>query len=159
METPGIPASTQAELLSQEKSFQSNSDKVTYALYFLKRTALGYFEPYPMDNLYQEPTWLNDHDEFIEELMSNFGPYDQVTDAKVELKQLVMKDNHKVTKFFVDFYQISTLLDYNNQPLHWKAYLAPPKSIKDELIHFNKPWNLNDLQDLMQKIDQCYWEC
>ena len=69
-----------------------------------------------------------------------------------------MKDNHKATKFFVDFYQISTLLDYNNQALHRKAYLALPKKIKDELIHFDKPWNLDDLRDLVQKIDQRYWE-
>ena len=91
--------------------------------------------------------------------MINFGPYDQVADAEVELEQLVMKGNHKATKFFVDFNQISTLLDYNNQALHQKAYLALPKRIKDELIHFNKPRNLDNLWDLVQKIDQHYGEC
>ena len=40
-----------------------------------------------------------------------------------------------------------------------QAYLALPKRIKDELIHFDKPWNLDDLRDLVQKIDQRYWEC
>ena len=78
--------------------------------------------------------------------------------SKVELQQLVMKDNHKATKFFVDFYWISTLLDYNNQALHQKAYLALLKWIKDKLIHFYKPQNLDNLWDLMQKIDQCHWE-
>ena len=66
--------------------------------------ALDYFEPYLTDNLDQEPAWLNDYDEFVEELMINFSPYDQVADTEVELEQLVMKDNHKTTKFFVDFY-------------------------------------------------------
>ena len=112
-----------------------------------------------MDNPDQEPAWINNYDEFVEELMINFDLYDQVTDAKVELEQLVMKDNHKATKFFINFYQISALLDYNNQALHRKAYLALPKRIKDELIHFDKPRNLDDLQDLVQKIDQRYWEC
>ena len=79
--------------------------------------------------------------------MINFGLYNQVADAKVELEQLVMKDNHKATKFFVNFYQISALLDYNNQALHRKAYHALPKRIKDELIHFDKSWNLDDLWD------------
>ena len=91
--------------------------------------------------------------------MINFCPYDQVADAEVELEQLVKKDNHKATKFFVNFYQISTLLDYNDQALHQKAYLTLPKRIKNELIHFNKPQNLDDLRDLIQKIDQHYWEC
>ena len=91
--------------------------------------------------------------------MINFGPYDQVANAEIELEQLVMKDNHKATKFFIDFYWISTLLDYNNQALHRKASLPLLKRIKDELIHFDKPWNLDDLRDLIQKIDQHYWEC
>ena len=143
---------------AKKRSFQSDSDKVTYALSFLKGTALDYFEPYLTDNPDQEPAWLNNYDEFVEELMINFCPYNQVADAEVELEQLVMKDNHKATKFFVDFYRISALLNYNKQALHRKAYLALPKRIKDELIHFDKPQNLDDLQDLVQKIDQCYWE-
>ena len=143
---------------AKKRSFWSDSDKVTYALSFLKGTALDYFKPYLTDNPDQEPTRLNDYDEFVEELMINFGPYDQVANAEVELEQLVMKDNHKATKFFVDFYRISTLLDYNNQALHQKAYLTLPKRIKDELIHFDKPRNLDDHRDLVQKIDQCYWE-
>ena len=120
--------------------------------------ALNYFEPYLTDNPDQEPTWLSNYDEFVEELMINFGLYNQVANAKVELEQLVMKDNHKATKFFIDFYWISALLDYNNQALHQKAYLTLLKRIKDELIHFDKPWNLDNLRDLVQKIDQCYWE-
>ena len=91
--------------------------------------------------------------------MINFGLYDQVADAEVELEQLVMKDNHKATKFFVDLYWISALLDYNNQALHLKAYLTLLERIKDKLIHFEKPQNLDDLWGLMQKIDQHYWEC
>ena len=130
---------------AKKKSFWSKSDKVTYTLSFLKGMTLDYFEPHLRNNLDQEPTWLNDYDEFVEELIINFGPYNQVTDANIELKQLVMKVNHKATKFFVDFYHISALLDYNNQALHQKAYLALPKRIKDELIHFDKPWNLDDL--------------
>ena len=69
-----------------------------------------------------------------------------------------MKDNHKATKFFVDFYQISTLLDYNKQAIHQRAYLSFPKRIKDELIHFDKPQNLDSFQALIQKIDQHHRE-
>ena len=138
---------------AKKKAFQSNSYKVTYALSFLKGTALNYLEPYLIDNPDQEPTWLNNYDEFIEELMINFGPYSQVANAEVELKQLVMKANHKATKFFINFYWISALLDYNNQALHWKAYLSLLKRIKDKLIYFDKPQNMDDLWDLVQKID------
>ena len=135
METPRIPASTKLNFQAKKKSSWSDSDKVNYTLSFLNRTALDYFEPYLMDNPDQEPTWLNNYDGFIEELMINFGLYNQVADAEVELEQLVMKDNHKATKFFINFYRISTLLDYNNQALHWKTYLTLLKQIKDNLTN------------------------
>ena len=48
--------------------------------------ALDYFEPYLTDNPDQEPAWLNDYDEFTEELMINFGLYNQVTDTEVGLE-------------------------------------------------------------------------
>jgi hypothetical protein len=83
---------------------------------------------------------------------------DQQAEAEIELEQLVMKDNHKVTKFFVDFYQISTMLDHNNSSLYPKVYTAMPKRVKDELIHFNMPRTLYELRDLIQKIDQHCWE-
>jgi hypothetical protein len=64
-----------------------------------------------------------------------------------------MKDNHKVTNFFVDFYRISTMLDHNDSSLYWKAYTAMPKRVKDELVHFDKPRTQDELRDLIQKID------
>jgi len=89
---------------SKPKSFQTEQLKVNYSLSFLKGTALNYFEPYLTDDPTNEPTWLNDYELFNEELLINFGPYDMMADAEVELEQLVMKDNHKATKFFIDFY-------------------------------------------------------
>jgi len=70
----------------------------------LKGTTLYYFEPYLADDPAIEPAWLNDYKLFVKELLINFSPYDMIADAKVELEQLGMKDNHKTTKFFIDFY-------------------------------------------------------
>ncbi|KAF8521056.1 hypothetical protein JB92DRAFT_3111437 [Gautieria morchelliformis] len=87
---------------------------------------------------------------FTEELYLNFSPYDQVADAEIKLENLVMKDNHKATQLFVEFYRLASILQYNDSAL--------PKRIKDEMVHFDKPRTLDDLQDLIQKIDQRYWE-
>jgi hypothetical protein len=75
---------------------------VNYVLSFLKDTALDYFEPYLVDDPADEPIWASYYSAFMDELYMYFSPYDQVTDAKVELEDLVMKDNHKATRFFVD---------------------------------------------------------
>jgi hypothetical protein len=83
---------------------------VNYVLSFLKETALDCFEPYLVDDPANEPIWASDYSAFTEELYLNFGPYDQVADAEVELKNMVMKDNHKATRFFVDFYRLMSML-------------------------------------------------
>jgi hypothetical protein len=138
--------------------FRDDSAKVLYLLSFLKEPALEYFEPFLVDDTLNEPAWLTDFEILTEELYIYFGPYDQQADAEIELEQLVMKDSHKATKFFIDFYRISAMLDHNESSLYRKAYTAMPKRIKDEMVHFDKPRNLDELRDLIQKIDQRYWE-
>ena len=108
---------------------------------FLKGMALNYFEPF-LDTPDDEPAWLKDYKLFIEELLINFGPYDALMDAEVELKVLIMKDSHKATRFFINFFQLSMLCDYNNRVLLWKAYSTLPKRVKDEMTHFDRPSTL-----------------
>jgi uncharacterized protein YuzE len=121
--------------------FRDDTAKVTYVLSFLKEPALNYLDPFLVDDPVNEPAWLMNFEYFTEEeeLYIYFGPYDQQAEAEIELEQLVMKDNHKATKFFVDLYRISAMLDHNDSSLYRKAYTAMPKRVKDELVHFDKP--------------------
>jgi hypothetical protein len=118
---------------------RDDTAKVTYVLSFLKELAVDYFKRFLVNDPADEPAWLTKFKLFTEELYIYFGPYDQQAEAKIELEQLVMKDNHKVTKFFVEFYQISAMLDHNKSSLYRKAYTAMPKRIKVEMVHFDKP--------------------
>ena len=69
-----------------------------------------------------------------------------------------MKDSHKAMRFFIDFFWVSTLCDYNDRALLQKEYSALPKRVKDEMTHFNHPSMLQELRDLVLRIDQRYWE-
>ena len=69
-----------------------------------------------------------------------------------------MKDSHKAMRFFVNFFWLSMLCDYNNRALLWKAYSKLPKRVKDEMTHFDHPSTLQELRDLVLRIDQRYWE-
>ena len=75
---------------------------------FLKGTALDYFKLF-LDTPDDEPAWLEDYELFVKELLINFGPYDALVDAEAELDSLIMKDSHKATRFFVDFFWLSML--------------------------------------------------
>jgi hypothetical protein len=97
---------------------------VNYTLSFLKGIALDYFELYLAYNPADKHAWASDYSVFTEELYRNFGPYDQVADAKIELENMVMKDNHKATWFFVDVYRLASMLQYNDLALHRRVYLA-----------------------------------
>ena len=83
---------------------------------FLKGMALDYFEPF-LDTPDDKPAWLEDYELLIEELLINFSPYDAFADAEAELDTLIMKDSHKVTRFFIDFFQLSMLCNYNDRAL------------------------------------------
>jgi hypothetical protein len=104
--------------------FRDDTAKVTYILSFLKEPALDYFEPFLVDDPANKPACLTNFELFTEELYIYFGPYDQQAEAEIELEQLVMKDNHKATKFFVEFYRILAMLDHNESSLYRKAYTA-----------------------------------
>ena len=117
----GLLLECKLNFLAQLKAFCMENAKVNYAMSFLKGTALNYFELF-LDTPDNEPAWLKDYELFIEELLINFSPYDALADAEVELNALIMKDNHKATRFFIDFFQLSMLCNYNDRVLLQKAY-------------------------------------
>ena len=76
---------------NRPNAFISDSDKVTFALSYLKGTALDWFEPSLTSG--ESPPWLDDYSNFIGELKNNFGPHDPKGKAKADLKNLNMCDN------------------------------------------------------------------
>jgi hypothetical protein len=46
---------------------------------------------------------MNNYQEFVKELQTNFGPYDPIGDAEVQLMTLDMKDGHRINKYVVEF--------------------------------------------------------
>ena len=50
------------------------------------------------------------------------------------------------------------LHDYNDSVLLWKVYSALPKRVKDKITHFDCPSMLQELGDLVLRINQRYWE-
>ena len=114
--------------------------KSTIWYHIWKGSTLNCFEPYLTGNPNTEPRWATNLDGFIDELQINFGSWDEQAEAELALEKLTMNDNHKATWFFVEFYRLLALIDYNENALLQRAYTALPKHIKDSLIHFDKLW-------------------
>ena len=67
-------------------AFSTDSAKVTFALSYLKGTALDWFKPLLTSSL--NLAWLDDYSNFISELRKNFRPHDPEGEAKANLENL-----------------------------------------------------------------------
>ncbi|KAG6326883.1 hypothetical protein ID866_12206 [Astraeus odoratus] len=81
------------------QAFHLDSQKVSFALSFLKGKALTWFEPDLLNTIPgTEPAWADDYSKFIIELTTNFGPHNPVGNAE---HQLVNFQNQPSVLFLV----------------------------------------------------------
>ena len=113
-------------------AFTSNSDKVTFALSYLKGTVLDWFELLLTSS--KSPPWLDDYSDFIGELKNNFGPHEPEGEAKANLENLKMHDNQHIMKYLVDFNCLAAHVQWGNATLHQQMYCRLPSCIKDEIV-------------------------
>ena len=117
------------------KAFTTGMAKIQYAISYLSSPALQYFEPAILSEVTPGPVWLTDWDSFRNELEMNFGPFDNATQAKIELEKIVMKE-HRAARYFIEFSQASTQTQWNDAALRHITYKGLAKRIKDDLLHF-----------------------
>jgi hypothetical protein len=123
--------------------------------------ALEWFEP---DLLLSEnpdlcPLWMDDYSEFVLELRTNFSPYDPVSDAEHQLRNLFMSDSEHMNKYMVDFNRLACQVrGYGDGALRSIFYNGLPDRIKDDISRIGKPPTLSSLRTLAQDIDARFWE-
>ena len=112
-------------------TFSTDSAKVTFALSYLKGTALDWFEPSLTSGL--NPSWLDNYSDFVLELRKNFGPHDPEGKGKGDLENLNMCENQHIVKYLVDFNCLATCVQWGEATLHQQLYHGLPSQIKDEI--------------------------
>jgi Domain of unknown function (DUF4939) len=137
-------------------AFPTDSEKITYMLSYLKGTALAWFEPGLLAE--DTPAWLENLDLFISELQVNFGPFDPEGEAEAELDKLQMRDNHKATKYLVEFQRLAARVEWGDAALRRQLYKGLPDRIKDDIARVGKPNKLSELRAMIQAFDARYWE-
>jgi Domain of unknown function (DUF4939) len=83
----------QCQLYFQNSDFNSDSRKVIFALSYLWDVALEWFEPSISRHTNEPLECFDNWEAFLNELCTNFRPYDKIGDAKHELTNLHMRDN------------------------------------------------------------------
>src|SRR5882672_6212775 len=131
--------------------FKDDKSKVNYVLSYLKGTALYCFESAILDP--NEVDWASDFNLFTDELESNFGTYNPISEAEAKLEGLRMHDSHQATKYFIKFQQLVSCVEWGEAALRRQAYNGLAKHIKDNMVHHNKLNTLAGLRKLVQAID------
>ena len=140
------------------KSFDNDRVKVIYAQSYLKGMVLDWFKPkLLLGNPQFCPLWMDNYSKFTQELRANFSPHNPVGDAKHRLDNLSMLDNHKITKYIIEFNcHTSQVRGYGEGALQHHFYNGLPEWLKDEIAHVGKPHSLHDMWVLAQQIDVRY---
>jgi len=95
--------------------FNTEENKVNYALSHLKGIALDCFKPTLLD--LHDPIWLLDFNLFVMELKNNFGTFDPKSEVEAELEALHMHENHQTMKYFIKFQQLATQVQWGDAAL------------------------------------------
>ena len=152
---------TQLELVfrARPRTFDTDERKVTYAISFLRGTALQWFEPYLLEGMSDNPpVFMSDYSAFQEELRVNFGPYDATGAAEHDLENLRMADNQRIAKYITQFSRLATQVRWGPAALRYQFYRGLPDRLKDRISEVGKPNTLSELRELAQSLDHRYWE-
>ena len=149
----------QCELVFRDRpeAFASDIAKVTYAMSFLRDSALGQFENSILHPDIPSPNTAT-YRAFTSALQRAHGPHDPIADAERSLTRLEMKDNHHSVRYLTDFSRHAALLDWNESALRHRLYEGLPARLKDEICRVGKPATYDDMRELIQVLDARYWE-
>jgi Retrotransposon gag protein len=148
----------QCQLHFCNSDFDSDSKKVIFALSYLRDVTQEWFEP-GIFRLTDEPLeWFDNWEAFLDELYTNFRPYDETGDAEHELTNLHMRDNQHVSDYLVCFSGLALHCSWGEPALRYRFYEGLPPWIKDELSKSEKPQTLQVLKQKVQNINARYWE-
>ena len=145
--------------MARPKTYPDDRSKVTYAISYLRGTALQWFEPYLLEGFTPDPPlFMTDYSAFQEELRLNFGPYDTTGAAEHDLESLRMSENQQITKYITQFSRLATQVSWGPAALRYQFYKGLPARLKDRISEVGKPDSLHALRDLAQSLDHRYWE-
>ena len=117
-----------------EEDFQEDTDKIFFAISYLRGIALNYFEPY-----INEPDPLQDFDfldswsAFVQKLSNTFGSYSPEDDDEDAIVSIPFPHDGKTVSYFIQFTKYQNRIRWDDRSLYKVVKDAIPPRICDEL--------------------------
>ena len=142
---------------SAYSAFSDDSEKINFALSYLRGTALEYFEPSILDSD-EISDWMDSWSAFSHALRTQFGPIDPTADAENGIDNLKMLDSQHIVKYNVKFNCLAIRTGWDDNALRHHYYSGLAERIKDIMSQQGKPETLEAMKTLAHAIDSRHWE-
>ena len=156
---------TNIDLYCEFNEVPSEQEKILMASMHMKGKAASWMQPYVEDYL-RNPTTGGEKKEtqslfaswndFKEEMGRIFGEVDAENQAEKAITRL--KQTKSVSAYTAEFKQLQSRIDWDDAALRTVFENGLKESIKDSLVHHDKPGDLHSLVELATRIDNRLWE-
>lgn len=69
-----------------------------------------------------------------------------------------MSENQQIAKYITNFSCLATQIRWGTSALRYQFYKGLPARLKDRISKVRKPSTLEELQNVAQALNYCYWE-
>src|SRR5258705_379455 len=144
---------------SYPQHYASNSSKVFFAISYLKKSVLEWFEIGVMES---DPrlalTWHASWPEFLSKIHTHFRPSNPTRTVEIELCHLSMQYDSHISEYLVQFNTLASQVYWGDAALRFQFYDGLPERLKEKVAILGKPESLREMVNVTVRYDALYWE-
>src|SRR5258706_6618854 len=144
---------------SYPQHYASDSSKVFFAISYLKKSTLEWFEIGVMEiDPRLAPSWRSNWPDFIAKICTHFGPSNPTGMAEIELCHLSMQPDAHISEYLVRFNMLASQVSWGDAALRFQFYDGLPERLKNKIAILGKPESLREMVNITVRYDALHWE-
>jgi len=143
-----------------EEDFQEDTDKIFFAISYLRGIALDYFEPYINEpDPFQDFDFLDSWSAFVQKLSNTFGSYSPEDDNENAIVSIPFPHDGKAVNYFIQFTKYQNRIRWDDRSLRKIVKDAIPSYIRNELRFSHEDTSsFEGFKRAIMRIDSDYWK-
>jgi len=143
-----------------EGEFQEDTEKIFFAISYLRSVALDYFEPFINEaEAYQSFDFLEEWSAFVQKLSNLFGSYSPEDDNEDAIVAIPFPNDSKAVNYFIQFAKFQNRICWDDRALRKVVKDAIPNRVRDELRFSHEDVStFEGLKRAVMRIDNDFWK-
>jgi len=143
-----------------EGEFLEDTERIFFAISYLRGVALDYFEPFINEaEAYQNFDFLEDWSAFVQKLSNLFGSYSPEDDDEDAIVAIPFPNDGKAVNYFIQFAKFQNRIRWNNRALRKVVKDAIPDRIRNELRFSHEDIStFEGLKRAVMRINNDFWK-